>query len=351
VTVLLQPACDALHAVGKAVGFVASGAKSVIGTISDSVMSGITNFIVNGAVWFVTRIADAIDSSTSVDVMSRWFGERYRVMAGIAAAFTLLFLLLSCAATLLHRDPARLGRAVAMVAAAGLGTFAATTIVQLLVVASDQMSALLASNIAGDLHRALTGAAHGLTTLTVATGGVVAPPLFAALIAGFLTAIAALVIWIELLLREVAIYATLLFFPLALAGLVWSASSHWARRLAEMRTALNSPARGRLGASSPEFQDVPLLREALEYPVLLKRANRLANPGLARGSVVHAEDVKHVIDQFGRGLLHYQRDQVVANGGSSWRKTSTAAAPTSSRAARRLHSQKDAAAMMRNARS
>src|SRR4051812_36236263 len=125
VTVLLQPACDALHLAGKAVGFVAPAAKAVIGTISDTVMSGITNFVVNGAVWFVTRVADAIDSSTSVDVTSGWFGERYRIMAGIAAAFTLLFLLLSCAATILHRDPARLGRAIAMVAAAGLGTFAA----------------------------------------------------------------------------------------------------------------------------------------------------------------------------------------------------------------------------------
>jgi hypothetical protein len=238
VTVLLQPACQALHLAGKTVGFVAPAVKNVVSTISDTVMSGMTDFVVNGAVWFVTRIGDAVNSSTSVDVASGWFGSRYRAMAGVAAAFTLLFLLLSCAATLLHRDPMRLGRSVAMVAAAGLGTFAATTIVQLLVVASDQISALVASNIAGDLHRTLTGAAHGLTDLTIATGGNGAPPLFAALIAGFISAIAALVIWIELLLREVAIYATLLFFPLALAGLVWSASAHWARRLAEMLAAL-----------------------------------------------------------------------------------------------------------------
>jgi hypothetical protein len=38
-------------------------------------------------------------------------------------------------------------------------------------------------------------------------------PLFATLLGGVVAALAVAVIWIELLLREVAIYAALLFFP------------------------------------------------------------------------------------------------------------------------------------------
>jgi type IV secretion system protein TrbL len=73
--------------------------------------------------------------------------------------------------------------------------------------------------------------------MTSLTQGV-AIPLFPALIAALLVAVAAVVIWIELLLREVAICAVVLFFPLALAGLVWDASRAWSRRLAEMLAAL-----------------------------------------------------------------------------------------------------------------
>ena len=63
-------------------------------------------------------------------------------------------------------------------------------------------------------------------------------PAFAGLIAGLVAAVAAVIIWVELLLRGVAIYATLLFFPIALAGLAWEPSRRWARRLAELLTAL-----------------------------------------------------------------------------------------------------------------
>jgi hypothetical protein len=48
----------------------------------------------------------------------------------------------------------------------------------------------------------------------------------------------AVAIWMELLVRESAIYVVVLFFPLALASLVWPTISHWCRRLVEALLAL-----------------------------------------------------------------------------------------------------------------
>jgi hypothetical protein len=51
-------------------------------------------------------------------------------------------------------------------------------------------------------------------------------------------AVAALVLWLELLVRAAAVYVAVLFLPLALATLVWPSVSHWCRRLVETLAAL-----------------------------------------------------------------------------------------------------------------
>ena len=47
-----------------------------------------------------------------------------------------------------------------------------------------------------------------------------------------------LAIWLELVVRAAAIELAVFFMPLALAGLVWPATAHWARRLIEVLVAL-----------------------------------------------------------------------------------------------------------------
>lgn len=240
---VLQPACFAREQIGGALegngGFIGNPIGTVVGAASDSAMEALTGFVVDGAVWFLGQIAEAVTSSTSVTVTSSWFAEHYASMTALAAVFALLFLLLAAAGTAFHQDPTRLGRAVFAVGVAGLGTAAATTVTQLLLVVSDELSVLVAGSLAGDLKQALTGATRGLSSLTLTPGvGGAEVPAFAGLIAGLVAAVAAVLIWIELLLRGVAIYASLLFFPIALAGLAWEPSRRWARRLAELITAL-----------------------------------------------------------------------------------------------------------------
>ena len=107
----------------------------------------------------------------------------------------------------------------------------------LLVAISDQLSAAVTTGSGQDLRTALSGMGAALAATGVVTGNGAAP-LFAVGLGGVVTALAAAVIWLELLLREVAIYAALLFFPIGLAGLAWAPSAAWARRLAELLAAL-----------------------------------------------------------------------------------------------------------------
>ena len=58
------------------------------------------------------------------------------------------------------------------------------------------------------------------------------------LLIALLIAVAAFVLWLELLIRAAAVYVAVLFLPLALATLVWPAVSHWCRRLVETLAAL-----------------------------------------------------------------------------------------------------------------
>jgi hypothetical protein len=239
---VLQPACFAREQIGGALegsaGFIGNPVGTVAGALGNSAMEALADFVVDGAVWFLGQISEAVTGSTKVAVTSSWFTEHYVAMTALAAIFALLFLLLTGAGSVFHQDPSRLGRAVLSVGVAGLGTAAATTVTQLLVVASDELSAVVASGLAGDLKQALTGATRGLASLTITPAGGPEVPAFAGLIAGLVAAVAAVLIWVELLLRGVAIYATLLFFPIALAGTAWEPSRQWARRLAELITAL-----------------------------------------------------------------------------------------------------------------
>jgi hypothetical protein len=300
---VVQPACYARENIGAALdgagGFIGNPVGTVTGAVGNSAMDALTGFVVDGAVWFLTAITEAVTSSTNVTVTSTWFSNHYAAMTGLAAVFALLFLLLSAAGSAFHQDPARLARGVAAVGVAGLGTAAATTVTQLLLVVSDELSAMIAGSLTGDLEQAMNGATSGLSGLAVTPVAGAGVPAFAALVAGLVTALAALLIWVELLLRGVAIYATLLFFPIALAGLAWEPSRRWARRLAELLTALIfakfvivailSLAAGALAAGGESYAGVlsgaALLLVAAFAPFLLLRVIGVFEVAVAAGAL------------------------------------------------------------------
>jgi hypothetical protein len=227
------PAQVACTAAGGLIDLPSPG--DLVGKAADSMLRGMTDFVVSGGVWFVEQLGELVLTTTSIDVQAAKFGAHYSLITGIAAMFCVAFLLLQVIGTIVHQDAGRLLRSVARVAIAGVGTFAAIGITGMLIALTDALSAHVMAGMGGDLKQSLGGASSALGAMT-ASGSTV--PLFAVLIAALLTAVAAFAIWVELLLRAAAVYATLLFFPLALAGMVWEGSQRWAGRLAKTLAAL-----------------------------------------------------------------------------------------------------------------
>jgi hypothetical protein len=122
---------------------------------------------------------------------------------------------------------------------ATLGTTAAITVTQLLLGVTDWASAELAATIPGDTRSALLQVSHALAAAPVPDpAGHVGVGAFGVALLGLFMAIVALVVWLELVVREAAIYLTVVFLPLGFATYVWPALSSWLRRLLEVIVAL-----------------------------------------------------------------------------------------------------------------
>jgi hypothetical protein len=144
-------------------------------------------------------------------------------------------LLVSTVQAIVRQDPGQLVRTflVRLPLALLLGVAAIQIVIMGLSV-TDEMSAAVAGGTGADVTSLLSGVTKGLV-------GAAADPTIASfvlLLIALLIAVAAFVLWIELLIRAAAVYVAALFLPLALATLVWPAISHWCRRLVETLAAL-----------------------------------------------------------------------------------------------------------------
>src|SRR5205807_8144168 len=110
-----------------------------------------------------------------------------------------------------------------------LAVSVAAPIAMLLLAASDQMSAVVASaGGPGATHfLVLAGAGAGLLSLLHGSP-------FLAFLVGLFTVAGAIVLWLELLAREAAVYVVVLVLALAFAAMVWPALRVWAMRAVEV---------------------------------------------------------------------------------------------------------------------
>ena len=132
-------------------------------------------------------------------------------------------------------------------------------------------------------------------------------------------AIVSFVLWLELAVRSAAIAAASLFLPLALAGLAWPATAHWARRLGETLAALVlsklviaavlALAAGLLGSSSGlagVVEGIALLAIAGFAPFALLKLV----PAIEAGATAHFEGLGrrsvHAAERLGSGVAKWE---------------------------------------------
>ena len=212
--------------VGGAAGDVVGAGASIVG---NSVLDGVSSWVGQGAAWLIERIGRQVERSTRPELGATWFTKQYRGMLSLALVLSLAFLLGALMHAALRQDLAAALRAsfVALPVAV-ISCFAAVTLVELLLAATDDATRLLTRQT-GDDSRAFF---DDLATSIVPSGASPLPG-FLAMLGALLAALLCIVVWIELILREAAVYLAVAFLPLSLAAMVWQRTAHLARRLVE----------------------------------------------------------------------------------------------------------------------
>ena len=156
-------------------------------------------------------------------------------MAAIAALLTLPFLFAATVQAALRSDVALLVRAAfGYLPLAILSIAIAAPVTTMLLAASDELCGLIS---VGRRQRSATLPGDGPAIAVLGLTALAGSPFLAFLIGLFMIG-AAFALWIELLLREAAVYVVVLMLPLAFAALAWPARRIWAVRAVELLVAL-----------------------------------------------------------------------------------------------------------------
>jgi hypothetical protein len=241
-----NPAGDACNAITDPVlgvaGHVLDPLNEAAASLSNGVFDQITTWASDGAVWLLGEVAELTQKTTSPNLLSKGFVRQYRQMAQIAAVLALAMLIFAALEGLGRGDGSMLWRVFLVnVPVAAIATSAAYVVVQLLVATTDGFSEVIAHSTAADTREFFKSAVEALGETGVAGGvaasadsGAVAVPLFVGFIAAIVAAFAAFLVWVELLMRDAAIYAVALFMPLAVAASIWPRWMSALRRTGEL---------------------------------------------------------------------------------------------------------------------
>src|SRR4051812_36338914 len=223
-----EGACDvgkgAIDDVTGAPGKIAEGAAT-------GALNQLTEWMTDAATWTTKQIAIGIQKTSTPELKSSWYKERFSSMAALGLGLAELVAMMALASAAIRRDPEALAATVYGMLRAGLGTGLVLVLTVLAVGVADEISNAIASDTMGK------GAAQFWNDV----GGSWGKDNFAgfgsaaiAFLFAFFQVIAGLLVWIEMLLRSAAIYIAVLFLPAALAASIWPPVREWESRLVKV---------------------------------------------------------------------------------------------------------------------
>jgi hypothetical protein len=248
-----NPVGDACNAVSGAVGgAVKNPLSGALKGVGNGIFEQITAWVSEGASWLIGKVAKGINRSTSPKLTAKGFVATYRQMAQIAALLGAAMLLLAVMEGVAQGNAAMLARVILVnLPLAFIATSVAYIAVQLLLVVTDGLCHAIASashdnseqffkqaiaglgEAGGDVGRETSGGSP-----TGEAAGTVAVPLFVTFLAAIIGAFAAFLVWLELLMRDAAVYVVALFLPMALAASIWPRWTGALRRTGELLVAV-----------------------------------------------------------------------------------------------------------------
>ena len=226
-----------LPIVGNVCDVVGGAAGTVAGAAGEFVMRGVTVWVTDAAVWVTGKVGVLIDKTASPNLTAGWFEGQYGAMVEVAGALALVMLMLAVIQALIRQDVGLLVRcAFGYLPMAFILAGVAVAATGLLVAITDDMARGVVSGLGTDESTNLLQAVgdaykHALDQ----TSGI---PLFGVFLGAIILALGAFVLWLELIIRDAAIYVCVFFLPLTFVAMIWPATSRWARRLVELLVAI-----------------------------------------------------------------------------------------------------------------
>ena len=221
---LVGGACEAAGAAAGAVGGVIGEAASAVG---NGILDLVAKWMIGAATAITKFVAREMQQSTTPQLQSAWFQAQFAPMADLGAALGLLVALIALASAAIRRSPEALAATLAGIARAGLGTGLVVALTVIGLGIADQISSAV---VTGSPHAFWATVAHAWGTSGFGGFGSSALAMLIALIEVF----AAIFVWLELIVRDAAIYVAVLFFPAALAAAIWPALAAWPGRLGRL---------------------------------------------------------------------------------------------------------------------
>jgi hypothetical protein len=217
-----------------AVGSAVSGAAKATG---EFVMQGVTEWVTDAAVWVTGKVGTVVDATTSPDLTAGWFQGEYGAMVAVAGALALLMLMLAVIQSVIRQDLAMLVRAAfGYLPMAFILAGVAIAATGLLIAITDGISGTVVSALgSGQTDNLLQSVGDAYKNALDQSSGI---PLFGVFLGAIILAIGAFVLWLELIIRDAAIYICVFFLPLTFVAMIWPAASRWARRLVELLVAI-----------------------------------------------------------------------------------------------------------------
>jgi hypothetical protein len=233
VSPILHAFCDAGHAIQNAPGAIVGGIASGVG---DSIIGAMTRWVADGAAWVLHQVTDLMQTATTPDLTAQWFQRNYATMATLAGVLLAIFLFFATVQGILANRPSMILRAYLLHAPmAALGTVLAIALVSRGLQATDAMSTAVSAHLQHDVTRVAERVGEAIVAASRVTGD---GSLFVAFLGALVAVVVAVILWIELLIRQAAIDLCVLFLPLVLAAFVWPATGKWLRRLVNTLTAV-----------------------------------------------------------------------------------------------------------------
>lgn len=217
--------CQPLHQVAKtAAHAVTSIPGTLAGDLATGIMDQVTAWMVQAAQTISGWVVKEAGAITHPDLDASWYLNLFSGLAALGGALAGLVGLIALASAAIRRDPEALGEVIYGVARAGIGTSIVIALTIIGLGAADAIANDFARQMPSDFYKTLADQWNGS-----GFGGFGAAAL--AFLVAFVATIAGLLVWLELIVREAAIYIAVLFFPIGLAASIWPALRSWVRRL------------------------------------------------------------------------------------------------------------------------